>query len=61
MILHFYLFINDNSNQRNGVMAIAVVAALGVTWLGSPAWAPVIAGIAGGLFAWMRFSEADAA
>ncbi len=32
-----------------GVVAIAVVAALGVAWLGSPAWAPVIAGIAGGL------------
>lgn len=44
-----------------GVMAIAVVAALSVAWLGSPAWAPVIAGIAGGLFAWMRFSEGEAA
>ncbi|MCE2934047.1 MAG: hypothetical protein LW833_13980, partial [Hyphomicrobiales bacterium] len=44
-----------------GVVAVAVPAALGVAWLGSPAWAPVIAGIAGGLFAWMRFSEADAA
>ena len=36
-----------------------VPAALGVAWLGSPAWAPVIAGIAGGLFAWLRFSESE--
>lgn len=44
-----------------GVIAVAVPAALGVAWLGSPAWAPVIAGIAGGAFAWLRFTEERAA
>lgn len=43
-----------------GVVAVAVVAALAVTLAGSSAWAPVVAGIAGGVFAWMRFSERSA-
>lgn len=43
-----------------GVVAVAVTAALAVAALGSPAWAPVVAGLAGGLFAWLRFSETNA-
>ncbi|MGL5446864.1 MAG: AzlC family ABC transporter permease [Rhabdaerophilum sp.] len=43
-----------------GVVAVAVLAALAVTLAGSVAWAPVVAGVAGGVFAWMRFSEQTA-
>lgn len=43
-----------------GVVIVAVVAASAVAALGAPAWAPVVAGLAGGFFAWSRFSEPEA-
>lgn len=42
-----------------GVVAVAVVAALAVALAGSPAWAPVVAGLAGGAFAWARHEEQE--
>lgn len=44
-----------------GVVAIGVLAALAIAGLDAPSWAPVVAGLAGGLFAWLRFDTREVA